>query len=362
MRPDELEAATPVSPAETGRTAFTARTRWLVLALVATLVLGGSLAYLLGASAQQRAASQAPPSVDVAPSAGPSTPARPPTPHIVFVNTAGGTGYGTIATVPLAEPGSARSLSGVPCERVFANRSSLVCLRAAGPLPGVTRALTVDTAWGVTGGWDLNGVLSRTRVSEPAGHVATTTFVSGHTYASSDFVTETRIRTGAGEDLGNLEDFAITVEGQPLTAPDRNVWGVTFSRSDADLFYATVASGDRRWLARGSIAGRSLTSIAPDVECPSLSPDGTKIAFKRRVPGLGVAWRLEVMDLSTGQVTAVKERRSIDDQPEWLDDRTVLYGMPRAGNDGSDVWAVDVVADSLPAVAIEYAWSPAVVR
>ena len=355
------EGVAVAAPA-TGMAGRGSRMRWLVLALVAALALGGSVVYLLGASAQRQAASQAPPSVDVAPSAGPSAPPRPETPHIVFINTAAGAGQGTIATVPLADPKAARSLSGVPCERVYANRSSLVCLRAEGLLPGLTRALTVDTAWGVTGGWDLNGVLSRTRVSEPAGHTATTTFVSGHTYASSDFVTETRIRTGAGQDLGNLEDFAITVEGQPLTSPDRNVWGVTFSRSDPDLFYATVASGDRRWLVRGSIAGRSLTSVAADVECPSLSPDGTRIAFKRRVPGLGVAWRLEVMDLSTGQVTGVKERRSIDDQPEWLDDRTVLYGMPRAGNDGSDVWAVDVVADSVPAVAIEYAWSPSVVR
>ena len=246
------EGVAVATPA-TGTAGRGSRMRWLVLALVAALALGGSVVYLLGASAQRQAASQAPPSVDVAPSAGPSAPPRPETPHIVFINTAAGAGQGTIATVPLGDPKAARSLSGVPCERVYANRSSLVCLRAEGLLPGLTRALTVDTAWGVTGGWDLNGVLSRTRVSEPAGHTATTTFVSGHTYASSDFVTETRIRTGAGQDLGNLEDFAITVEGRPLTSPDRNVWGVTFSRSDPDLFYATVASGDRMPLA---LAGR----------------------------------------------------------------------------------------------------------
>ena len=78
--------------------------------------------------------------------------------------------------------------------------------------------------------------------------VATTAFVTGHSYATVGFSTETVIRTADGESLGNLEDFALIVDGAPLAAVDRNFWGVTFV--DDETFYATAASGGTD-LARG---------------------------------------------------------------------------------------------------------------
>ena len=57
--------------------------------------------------------------------------------------------------------------------------------------------------------------------------------------------------------------------------------------------------------------------IAEDVECPSLSPDETRVAFKRRQ---GDNWRLHVLDLDTGREYPLAETRSVDDQVEWLDD------------------------------------------
>ena len=67
--------------------------------------------------------------------------------------------------------------------------------------------------------------------------------------------------------------------------------------------------------------------IAANVECPSLSPDDKEIAFKRRLAGPGVRWRLSVLDLATMKVHPLAETRSVDDQVEWLNGSTVLYGV-----------------------------------
>ena len=48
---------------------------------------------------------------------------------------------------------------------------------------------------------------------------------------------------------------------------------------------------------------------------------------------------------------------------EWLDDDTLIYGMPRADEPGvTDTWAVDTTRDATPRVLIEQAWSATVVR
>ena len=69
------------------------------------------------------------------------------------------------------------------------------------------------------------------------------------------------------------------------------------------------------------------------VECPSLSPDGKRIAFKSRI-GEESRWRLRVLDVATLADHAVAETRSIDDQAEWLDDETLVY------SDGDNVYTV----------------------
>ena len=43
--------------------------------------------------------------------------------------------------------------------------------------------------------------------------------------------------------------------------------------------------------------------------------------------GPGVTWRLSVLDLSTLTVHHLAETRSVDDQVEWLNNSTVLYGV-----------------------------------
>ena len=68
----------------------------------------------------------------------------------------------------------------------------------------------------------------------------------------------------------------------------------------------------------------TLRVLRDGVECPSLSPDGTQIAYKSRI-GDETRWRLRVLDVATLEDHAVAEERSIDDQVEWLDDDTLAY-------------------------------------
>jgi Tol biopolymer transport system component len=139
---------------------------------------------------------------------------------------------------------------------------------------------------------------------------------------------------------------------------------VTFAE-DGNTFYATAASGSTTWLMRGSLKGESMKSLRTDAECPSLSPDQTKIAYKKRLgdkaPGV---WRLAVMDLASGQESLLSETRSVDDQVEWLDDNRLLYGLSRLGSEAttSDVWVVPADGTGSPVVLIPEASSPAAVR
>jgi Tol biopolymer transport system component len=96
--------------------------------------------------------------------------------------------------------------------------------------------------------------------------------------------------------------------------------------------------------------------IHDDVECPSLSPDGTRVAFKKRTGSAERPWRLSVLDLATRRETPLAETRSVDDQAEWLDDGHVLYGAAGA------VWSVPADGRGRPSRYIARASSPAVVR
>ncbi|MEO8222875.1 MAG: hypothetical protein ABI563_19085, partial [Specibacter sp.] len=70
-----------------------------------------------------------------------------------------------------------------------------------------------------------------------------------------------------------------------------------------------------------------------------------------------------VLDLGSNTETVLEQSRSVDDQAEWLDDETILYGLPREGAVGDeDIWSVGIKADAVPQLFIEHAWSPSVVR
>lgn len=272
--------------------------------------------------------------------------------------------YGTAAMVTLDDPGGARAFTGVACDRIAAWADGASCLRTKRGVVTAYEALELDATWQVTHSHPLPGIPSRTRVSPGGGLVATTSFVSGHSYLTVGFSTATVVRaTGDGRSWGNLERFELVIDGEQVQPVDRNVWGVTFV--DDQRFYATVGTGGRTWLVEGDLTTRTLTSVVADAECPALSPDGSRVAYKIDVgTGGEKMWGLAVLDLETLERTDLSGGpRGVDDQVAWLDDETLMYGLPRADDPGvTDVWSLGTSTEATPSLLIEDAWSPTVAR
>lgn len=233
--------------------------------------------------------------------------------------------YAHIALVPLAQGPQYRVFSDLVCERVyFAGGRGLCLISEQRPLRSEYVAKIFGPDFKVRHQVALGGLISRARVSSDGRYGATTVFVLGHSYRENSFSTRTNLIDMASGKLvaDSLEDFAVFRNAKRITARDFNFWGVTFAR-DSNRFYATLATGGRTYLVRGDVRARQMQVLRENVECPSLSPDNTRIAFKKKVGGL---WRLTVLDLRTMEETPLAETRSIDDQVEWLDNGHVLYG------------------------------------
>lgn len=236
------------------------------------------------------------------------------------------------------------------CLRFYAAAGTGICLQAdKGGVQESYRAVVLDAHLKEVSAHPLAGIPTRARVS-PGGHlVAWTVFVGGDSYAGTNFSTRTSLldlRTGKLD--ASLEDFAIRKDGKAYRNTDVNFWGVTFA-ADERTFYATLATGGQTYLVRGDLAERTVTTLRENLECPSLSPDGTRLVFKKRVPGLSAdaPWRLYVLDLASMQETPLAEERSVDDQVVWTDDRTVVYSLP--GDFGADLYAVPADGSGTPA-------------
>jgi hypothetical protein len=280
--------------------------------------------------------------------------------YLAFRQTAVDENYGRVGTTPLDEPAAEPDLRDLSCERIHMSATSGVCLSVDRRAVTTAEVLLLDGEMNVRHRLATPGIPSRARVSPDGRWAATTTFVTGHSYAQSGFSTQTEIYDMAsGESLGNVEEFTITQDGAEVTAVDVNVWGVTFS-ADGESFYATVKTGGEVFLARGDVSKQAVEMLDVPAECPSLSPSGKLLAYKA-VSGPGI-WEIRVRSLADDSVTVVAETRSVDDQIEWLDDATVVYGLGREGEAVTDVWAAPADGSGQPQVLIPQAWSPAVVR
>jgi hypothetical protein len=214
----------------------------------------------------------------------------------------------------------------------------------------------------------ISGRPSRARISADGKYTATTTFVTGHSYlgvAGTHFSTETIISTRAKlSHAHDIQQWEILSQGKRVTSPDLNLWGVTFDRKNSDTFFVTAYFDGVPYLAKGSVSRRQINAVLPKVECPSLSPDGTRIAFKRRISD--IAWAPAVLELATLKERVFDVPQSVDDQIEWIDDHTIVYEVvdrPLIGSAKVNLHSLDIRADS-PAQALwmEDARSPTFVR
>jgi WD40-like Beta Propeller Repeat len=324
------------------------RSRGIVFAvLLAVCVAGAAMAVVLGARDGDASAGGSPAALNTA--------AAAQRPTILFRDTGGHRGH-----VGLATPGTPvkdRTTLPLRCERVAYEVESGLCLARGGGFADGYQANVFGPDLKIRGAVDVQGIPSRARVSPDGRYGTVTLFVSGHSYAAAgSFSTQTTlIDLAEGRKVAELEQFVVTRNGRRVTAVDRNFWGVTFMPGDSDRFYATMATGGRTYLIEGSVSGRDAHTVHENVECPSISPDGTRIAYKKRTGSESTPWHLTVLDLKTMRETPLAEPRSVDDQAEWLDDDHVLYGI-----DG-DTYAVPADGTGEPARYLAGADSPAVV-
>jgi Tol biopolymer transport system component len=273
------------------------------------------------------------------------------------------TADGSMGQVALVDPGTGqRKVSAVSCNRVYAAAGTAICLRPDGPLSTYQIAV-LDRNLNERDAYPMVGVPNRARVSNDGRLVTWTAFVTGDSYNGGQFSTRVGVLdAGSGDVLADtLETYALTRDGRPYQAADVNYWGVTVAQDDR-TFYATMSTAGHRYLVQGDLTARTVRTLAENVECPSLSPDGTRIAFKQAVDGDPVkGWRPAVLDLATLRPTVLAETRSVDDQIAWLDDRTVMYALPR-DRDHADVWRANADGSGSTSVLVPDAESPAAIR
>jgi WD40-like Beta Propeller Repeat len=315
----------------------------ILAAIVAVCVFGGGVYVALAALGSNETTTEARPSAGVLP-AHANLMVRAVDPEDPRLN----------GRVFLVEDGEVKRRSGsdLACERVYFAAGRGICMGIADS--GVDYIATIfDSKLHSEDTIQLTGLPSRARVSGDGRYGAMTVFVSGHAYlgAGGGFSTTTTIvDMESGESLGQLEQFSVSKDGQPFDSVDFNFWGITFA-ADSNRFYATLGTGGHYYLVEGSIRDRSMKILRDGVECPSLSPDGKRIAFKSRI-GDQTRWQLRVLDLETLADHEIAETRSIDDQVEWLDDENLVY------SDSQNVYAVPANGSGKPQEILRNATSP----
>ncbi|WP_410579329.1 hypothetical protein [Amycolatopsis sp. lyj-108] len=282
--------------------------------------------------------------------------------RLLFRNGAAGPGYGNVASVPVSDPGGPRRVSSLSCERFYTAADGGLCLaKEPTPMPGAV-ARFVDTALTEVKRVDVPGIPNRAKLS-PAGRMGSwTTFVTGDSYSTpGTFSTRTAIMDRERNELSsNIEGIPLRIGDAVHRGEDVNYWGVTFA-ADQRTFYATVATGGRTYLVQGDNEAWNARTLRENAECPSLSPDGTKLAFKKRVADGDVRpWREHVLDLATMREIPLAETRSVDDQVVWLDNDTIAYGLPRENGKESDIWSVPADGSGAARLLVPFASSPSV--
>lgn len=299
-------------------------------------------------------------------------------PYAVVARPAGGQRFSGVEIVTLDPRTMApltRSPTALSCARVHVSlKGDLLCFSNA--VPGKPGEFVRPTSY--LHAPDLtprsarhspsDGRPSRARLAPDARFFATTEFITGHSYlgtGGTTFSTGTHIgRSGAGSPPENIQSWPVYHRREKVTSIDLNLWGVTFHPADTNRFFVTAYFDGKPYLAEGNVDERRITVLREGLECPSMSPDGRRLAFKKRTSSTG--WSPAVLDLATLKETVFTVDDSVDDQIEWIDDRTLVYEVverPLFGSPTSHLMALDITA-TRPAqrLWLSNARSPAFVR
>jgi hypothetical protein len=235
------------------------------------------------------------------------------------------------------DPTTLRPISRTPtemgCSRVHATSDGKVfCFTRV--IPGKPNYFSPPTGYIYSRNFTLEtsypkglGSVSRARISKDGKFTASTAFTTGHSYlgvGGTTFSTATFIGNASdAKSQDNIQRWPVLNKGVEIKSTDLNLWGVTFDPANSDRFLVTAYFDTKPYLAEGSVQNRKINVLKEAVECPSFSPNGNRIAFKKRT---GIAkWSPAVMDLVTMKETIFDLPDSVDDQIEWLNDDTLIY-------------------------------------
>ncbi len=287
------------------------------------------------------------------PTTPPSTLGASATGGLLFIDQRGGGN-----TVTRRDESGASTATSMRCQRVYSAGGTTVCLRLAGIGPRYEAAV-FDSTGAEVRAVPLPGAPSRARVSADGKLVNWTVFVTGDSYLiPGRFATRTGVLDlRDGSLIESLEHYSLFVDDAPYSRPDVNYWGVTIA-SDDRTFYATMASGEKTWLVRGDLVEQTARTLRENAECPSLSPDGTRVAYKKRSGRLG-AWQLHVLDLASGTETPIPGTSTVDDQATWLDNDTLAYAKAAGGGIPPTIYTSRADGTGEPTALVTEASSPA---
>jgi hypothetical protein len=287
----------------------------------------------------------------------------PERPFLMYVSLSADETFKRVVLAPLNAPDGPRYVTPLNCERVYYSGSRGVCLetRSTGPDATTHLAHVFDEHFARRHTMVLAGPPSRTRLSPDGRRAAITVFDEGHSYADGVFSTRTTIIDAMeGTVVGDLESWKVTRDGKPFANRDFNFWGVTFE-ADGNRFYATLRTQGTAYLIEGDVDAREARVLLQGAECPSLSPDQSRLAFKRRVGGSQGWWQIAVFAPHTRAVRLLgDETQSVDDQVEWLDGGNLIYFRPSTA--GNIIYRLPVDAGGSPQPLVHDGFSPAVVR
>ncbi len=279
---------------------------------------------------------------------------------IAFVNRTPGDDYGRVGYIDRT---GVRQQTELECERLDLNANGGLCLDAANGIGGGGRGLVLDAGLNPVLRFGIN-LPSRAAASPNGEVVAWTGFSLGHDYLSpGEFATTTQlveVERGIGANLETVFT-AFDIDGEIINDEERNFWGVTFV--DSDRFYATVGVGAETSIVEGRVSTSRLQVVHENATCPEVSPDGSLIVVKERREG--DFFQLVAIDTATGARRDLPEARTVEDQVEFLDNDTIIYGLPNEseGTEAQpawDIWSLDLNGGS-PQLIVPFADSPAAI-